>query len=138
MNQTKVKKFLSCSSGVPISTLEQVILKEGETFRVAATCRAVGLPPPRLSWDTDVPGQSQNRSSEDGVVTSQYSLHPLRNMNGRKLDCLVWHPALEQPRRLSNTIKVHCESTIMPTTDHLTYPLWRSFLLKKFFLHNFS
>ncbi|KAF5903042.1 nectin-4-like isoform X1, partial [Clarias magur] len=92
---------------VPISTLEPVTLKEGETFRVAATCRAVGLPPPRLSWDTDVPGQSQNRSSEDGVVSSQYSLHPLRNMNGRKLDCLVWHPALDQPRRLSNKIKVH-------------------------------
>ncbi|MCI4390861.1 hypothetical protein PGIGA_G00127800 [Pangasianodon gigas] len=92
---------------IPISTLEPVILEEGQSFRVAATCRAIGLPPPRLSWDTDVPGQSQNRSSEDGVVTSQYSLHPLRSMNGRKLDCLVWHPALEHPRRLSNTLVVH-------------------------------
>ncbi|XP_017350903.1 nectin-4 isoform X1 [Ictalurus punctatus] len=92
---------------IPISTLEPVILEEGQSFRAAATCRAIGLPPPRLTWDTDVPGQSQNRSSEDGVVTSQYSLHPLRNMNGRKLDCLVWHPALEHPRRLSNTLVVH-------------------------------
>ncbi|XP_060762238.1 nectin-4 isoform X2 [Neoarius graeffei] len=92
---------------IPISTLDSVILQEGQTFRVAATCRAVGLPPPRLSWDTDVPGKSQNRSSGDGVVTSLYSLHPLRGMNGRNLDCLVWHPALERPRRLSNKLVVH-------------------------------
>ncbi|KAG7319821.1 hypothetical protein KOW79_016964 [Hemibagrus wyckioides] len=92
---------------IPISTLEPVILEEGQSFRVAATCRAVGLPPPRLSWETDVPGQIQNRSSEDGVVTSQYLLHPLRSMNGRKLDCLVWHPALDQPRRLSSLLVVH-------------------------------
>ncbi|TSP09121.1 Nectin-4 [Bagarius yarrelli] len=91
---------------IPIFTLEPVILQEGQSFRVAATCRAIGLPPPRLSWDTDVPGQTQNRSSEDGVVISQYSLHPLRGMNGRKLDCLVWHPALDQPRRLSNPLVV--------------------------------
>ncbi|XP_047662156.1 nectin-4 isoform X4 [Tachysurus fulvidraco] len=92
---------------IPISTLEPVVLEEGQSFRVAATCRAIGLPPPRLSWETDVPGQIQNRSSGDGVVTSQYSLHPLRSMNGRKLDCLVWHPALDQPRRLSNQLIVH-------------------------------
>ncbi|XP_060725855.1 nectin-4 isoform X3 [Tachysurus vachellii] len=92
---------------IPISTLEPVVLEEGQSFRVAATCRAIGLPPPRLSWETDVPGQIQNRSSGDGVVTSQYSLHPLRSMNGRKLDCLVWHPALDQPRRLSNQLVVH-------------------------------
>ncbi|KAK3534490.1 hypothetical protein QTP86_015158 [Hemibagrus guttatus] len=91
---------------IPISTLEPVILVEGQSFCVAATCRAVGLPPPQLSWETDVPGQILNRSSEDGVVTSQYSLHPLRSMNGRKLDCLVWHPALDQPRRLSNLLIV--------------------------------
>lgn len=108
------KTFLFCSSGIPISTLEPVILREGESFRVAATCRAIGLPPPQLSWDTDVPGQSLNRSSEDGVVTSQYLLHPLRSMNGRKLDCLVWHPALDHPRRLSNPLVVHCESFSRP------------------------
>ncbi|KAI5616516.1 nectin-4 [Silurus asotus] len=92
---------------IPISTLEPVVLQEGQSFRVAATCRAIGLPPPRLSWDTDVPGQIQNRSSEDKVITSQYFLHPLRSMNGRKLDCLVWHPALAQPHRLSNLLVVH-------------------------------
>ncbi|KAK7163822.1 hypothetical protein R3I93_007790 [Phoxinus phoxinus] len=92
---------------LPISSLDPVILQEGQSFRSAASCRAVAHPAPLLSWDTDVPGQSQNRSGEDGVVTSQFSLHPLRSMNGQRLDCLVWHPALDGPRRLSNTLIVH-------------------------------
>ncbi|XP_066508338.1 nectin-4-like [Hoplias malabaricus] len=92
---------------MPIAMLEPVILEEGQTFRVGATCRAVGLPRPHLSWDTDIPGQSQNKISEDKVITSYYSLHPLRSLNGRRLDCLVWHPALERPQRHSNTLVVH-------------------------------
>lgn len=91
---------------LPISSLDPVILVEGQSFRMAASCRAVGRPPPRLSWDTDLPGQSQNRTNEGGSVSSYYSLHPLRSMNGKKLDCLVWHPGLEQPRRLSNPLVV--------------------------------
>ncbi|XP_053293593.1 nectin-4 isoform X2 [Pleuronectes platessa] len=91
---------------LPISTLDPVILKEGESYRVAASCRAVGRPPPRLSWDTDLPGQSQNRTSEGGSVSSYFSLHPLRSMNGKKLDCLVWHPGLNGPRRISNHMEV--------------------------------
>uniref|UniRef100_A0AAR2LE74 Ig-like domain-containing protein n=1 Tax=Pygocentrus nattereri TaxID=42514 RepID=A0AAR2LE74_PYGNA len=92
---------------IPIAMLEPVILEEGQTFRVAATCRAVGLPRPELSWDTDLLGQTQNKSSEDKVISSTFLLHPLRSLNGRKLDCLVWHPALENPQRLSNTLVVH-------------------------------
>ncbi|XP_050990377.1 nectin-4 [Labeo rohita] len=92
---------------LPISSLEPVILQEGQSFRVAASCRAVGHPSPRLSWDTDIHGQSQNRTGEDGVVTSQFSLHPLRSMNKRRLDCLVWHPALDAPHRISNELIVH-------------------------------
>ncbi|KAM4605171.1 nectin-4 isoform 1-T2 [Polymixia lowei] len=91
---------------LPISSLEPVVLVEGQSFRVAASCRAVGRPPPSLSWDTDLPGQSQNRTSLDGAVSSYYSLHPLRSMNGKRLDCLVRHPGLEQARRLSNRLVV--------------------------------
>ncbi|XP_051990030.1 nectin-4 [Xyrauchen texanus] len=92
---------------LPVSSLEPVILQEGQSFRVAASCRSVGHPPPRLSWDTDIPGQSQNRTGENSVVTSEFSLHPLRSMNGGRLDCLVWHPALDGPRRLQNNLIVH-------------------------------
>ncbi|XP_042569564.1 nectin-4-like [Cyprinus carpio] len=92
---------------LPISSLEPVILQEGQSFRVAAFCRSVGHPLPRLSWDTDIPGQSQNRTGEDGVVTSQFSLYPLRSMNKQRLDCLVWHPALDGPHRISNELVVH-------------------------------
>lgn len=82
---------------------------EGQSFRVAATCRAMAKPQPGLSWDTDLPGQSQNRSMDNGVTSIQYLLHPLRSMNGRKLDCLVWHPSLGSPRRLTNYLVVHCK-----------------------------
>ncbi|KAM3857826.1 nectin-4 [Diretmus argenteus] len=92
---------------IPISTLEPMVLVEGQSYRLAAACRAVARPPPSLSWDTDLNGQSSNRSSDGGTVSTQYSLHPLRGMNGKKLDCLVWHPALERPRRLSNRLVVH-------------------------------
>ncbi|XP_051800076.1 nectin-4 [Acanthochromis polyacanthus] len=92
---------------VPISSLDPVILVEGQSYRQAATCRAIAHPPPRLTWDSDLNGQSLNRSLDNGAVSSQYSLHPLRNMNGKKLDCLVWHPAFSQPRRIRNNLVVH-------------------------------
>ncbi|XP_074480039.1 nectin-4 isoform X1 [Sebastes fasciatus] len=91
----------------PIFSLDPVILVEGMDYRQAATCRSVARPPPRLSWDTDLNGQSINRSNNNGAVSSQFSLHPLRSMNGKKLDCLVWHPTLTAPRRLSNKLVVH-------------------------------
>ncbi|XP_034410709.1 nectin-4 isoform X2 [Cyclopterus lumpus] len=91
---------------LPISSLDPVLLVEGQSYSVAASCRAVGHPSPRLSWDTDLPGQSKNRTKEGGSVSSYYSLHPLRGMNGKKLDCLVWHPGLERPRRISNRLVV--------------------------------
>eukprot|EP00064_Thunnus_orientalis_P019095 superscaffoldBa00004629_g19205 len=91
---------------LPISSLEHVDLVEGQSYGLAATCRAVGRPSPRLSWDTDLPGQSQNRTNQGGSVSSYYHLHPLRSMNGKRLDCLVWHPGLKQPRRISNRLVV--------------------------------
>lgn len=84
---------------------------EGQSFRVAASCRAVGRPCPCLTWNTDLPGQYTDRIKEDGSVSSFYSLHPLRNMNGKKLDCMVWHAGLEQPRRITNYLIVHCKYT---------------------------
>ncbi|KAK9524504.1 hypothetical protein VZT92_016895 [Zoarces viviparus] len=92
---------------VPISSLDPVILVEGQSYRQAASCRSVARPPPRLSWDTDLNGQSVNRSSDNGAVSSHYSLHPLRSMNGKKLDCLVWHPTMASPRRLTSKLVVH-------------------------------
>ncbi|KAG7258083.1 hypothetical protein CRUP_022998 [Coryphaenoides rupestris] len=91
---------------IPISSLEPVVLVEGQSYRTAAACRSVARPLPRLSWDTELNGQSTNRTSE-ASVSSQYSLHPLRSMDGKQLDCLVWHPTKEGPRRLRHTLVVH-------------------------------
>lgn len=91
----------------PITSLEPMILVEGQTFRTAATCRSVAKPIAALSWDTELAGQSQNRTFEDGVASIQFSLHPVRNMNGQKLDCLVWHPSQNGPKRIVNKLIVH-------------------------------
>lgn len=90
----------------PISSLDPVVLVEG-SYGVAATCRSTALPTPQLSWDTELTGQSTNRTFDNGVVTSQYALYPLRGMNHKKLDCLVWHSSFKAPKRLSNTLVVH-------------------------------
>ncbi|XP_024290406.2 nectin-4 isoform X2 [Oncorhynchus tshawytscha] len=91
----------------PISSLDPVILVEGQSFQLAASCRSVARPPPHLSWDTELPGQSHNRSLEGGSVSTHFSLHPLRSMDGKRLDCLVKHPALKGPRRITNNLVVH-------------------------------
>lgn len=91
---------------LPISSLDPVVMREGQPFGLAASCRSMGRPAPLLSWDTPLVGQIQNRSSESGSVSSQFSLYPLRAMNGKQLDCLVWHPGFEQPKRISNTLEV--------------------------------
>ncbi|XP_038831520.1 nectin-4-like [Salvelinus namaycush] len=91
----------------PISSLDPVILVEGQSFQLAASCRSVARPPPHLSWDTDLTGQSHNRSLEGGSVSTHFSLHPLRSMDGKRLDCLVEHPALKGPRRITNNLVVH-------------------------------
>jgi len=96
-------------AAVPISSLDPVVLVEGQSYRQAASCRSVARPPPRLTWDTDLNGQAVDRSSDNGAVSSHFSLHPLRNMNGKTLDCLVWHPTMTVPRRLTNQLVVHCE-----------------------------
>lgn len=96
-------------SALPISNLEPVVLQEGRPYGVVATCRAAGHPLPRLSWDTELPGQSQNRTNTEDSVTSTFSLYPLRSMNGKKLDCLVWHPGLEGPHRIPHLLEVQCE-----------------------------
>lgn len=91
---------------LPITSVDPVVMKEGQHFGLAASCRSMGRPTPQLSWDTELVGQIVNRSSESGSVSSLFSLFPLRAMNGKRLDCLVWHPAFEQPKRFSNTLEV--------------------------------
>ncbi|XP_069367035.1 nectin-4 isoform X2 [Paralichthys olivaceus] len=101
---------------LPISSLDPEILVEGQSYRVAAACRAMGRPLPLLTWDTELPGQSQNRSSKAGSVSSYFSLHPLRSMNGKKLDCLVSHPGLDGPRRISHRLEVQYPPNATITT----------------------
>ncbi|XP_061665070.1 nectin-4 isoform X2 [Syngnathoides biaculeatus] len=92
---------------IPISSLDAVTLVEGQSYRLAASCRSLARPPALLSWDTELSGQSVNRTWANGAVAAHYSLHPLRSMNGKRLDCLVRHPTLAGPRRHQNKLVVH-------------------------------
>ncbi|KAM4713948.1 nectin-4-like isoform 2-T2 [Anableps anableps] len=92
---------------IPITSLDPVIVREGEPYKQVASCRSIASPPPQLSWDTELNGHAVNRTSDKGVVFTHYSVHPLRSMNGKKLDCLVWHPATPSPRRIRNLLVVH-------------------------------
>uniref|UniRef100_A0A3Q2FNG0 Ig-like domain-containing protein n=1 Tax=Cyprinodon variegatus TaxID=28743 RepID=A0A3Q2FNG0_CYPVA len=99
----------------PITDLVLHDVKEGDPYKQVASCRSVARPPPRLSWDTELNGRSVNRTSESGQISINYYLHPVRGMNGKKLDCLVWHPAFSEPRRLKSALVVHCKYSI---TEH--------------------
>ncbi|XP_013878411.1 nectin-4 isoform X2 [Austrofundulus limnaeus] len=90
----------------PISSVDPVVVVEEESSKKVASCRSVGRPPPMLSWDTELKGQVINRSSDNGAVSTHFSLYPRRGMNGKKLDCLVWHPLLPTPRRIENRLEV--------------------------------
>ncbi|XP_054914417.1 nectin-4 isoform X2 [Poeciliopsis prolifica] len=92
---------------IPISSLDPVVVKEGDSYKVVASCRSVAVPPPELSWDTELNGHAVKQISDKGVVSTHFSLHPLRSMNGKKLDCLVQHPEYDKPRRIENRLVVH-------------------------------
>uniref|UniRef100_H2M6L5 Ig-like domain-containing protein n=1 Tax=Oryzias latipes TaxID=8090 RepID=H2M6L5_ORYLA len=92
---------------IPITSLDPFILVEGQPSQKAASCRSSGHPAPRLSWDTELLGSSDNRSFSGGVVSIQFSLSAKKSMNGEKLDCLVWHPAFSAPKRIKNNLVVH-------------------------------
>ncbi|KAM8839068.1 nectin-4 isoform 1-T1 [Synchiropus picturatus] len=92
---------------LPLSSVYPEVMVEGQSFRRAAACRAAGHPRPRLTWDTDLTGRVDEREGDEGSASTYFLLHPLRSMNGKRLDCLVWHPGLEQPMRLKNTLEVH-------------------------------
>ncbi|KAF7221992.1 nectin-4 isoform X2 [Nothobranchius furzeri] len=107
----------------PISEVVPETLVEDQPHGLVATCRATGRPAPILSWDTDLQGESQFLVSGSGTVSSQFSLKPLRSMNGKKLDCLVSHPSLEKPRRISHNLVVQ-----YPPDPSISSPfvLWQS------------
>uniref|UniRef100_A0A3B3TPT5 Nectin cell adhesion molecule 4 n=1 Tax=Poecilia latipinna TaxID=48699 RepID=A0A3B3TPT5_9TELE len=91
----------------PISSLDAVDVKEGDSYKVVASCRSVAVPLPELSWDTELNGKTNKLISDKGVVSIHFSLHPLRSMNGKKLDCLVQYPEYDSPRRIKNRLVVH-------------------------------
>ncbi|MGH0172532.1 UNVERIFIED_CONTAM: hypothetical protein FKN15_063443 [Acipenser sinensis] len=105
--------------GLPVSSLDPASppLVEGSAVAVAAVCTSWGVVPPTVAWETGLEGSSQLNQAAGGKVTNKFWVKPNRVMNGEKLDCLITHQSLKEPRRIPYTIVVHCTSWgVVPPT----------------------
>ncbi|MGH0186548.1 UNVERIFIED_CONTAM: hypothetical protein FKN15_021596 [Acipenser sinensis] len=82
-------------------------LVEGSAVAVAAVCTSWGVVPPTVAWETGLEGSNQLNQAAGGKVTNKFWVKPNRVMNGEKLDCLITHQSLKEPRRIPYTIVVH-------------------------------
>ncbi|NWS99967.1 NECT3 protein, partial [Mionectes macconnelli] len=78
-------------------------LIDGANETVAAICTAAtGKPAAQIDWEGDL-GQKKSTSTpfpnETETVVSQYMIIPTRFARGRRITCVVRHPALEKEIR---------------------------------------
>ncbi|XP_041095328.1 nectin-4-like isoform X2 [Polyodon spathula] len=94
---------------LPVSSLDPASppLVEGSALAVAAVCTAWGVVPPTVAWETGLEGSIQLNQAAGGKVTNKFWVRPSRGMNGEKLDCLITHQSLSEPRRIPYTVVVH-------------------------------
>nr|XP_045004358.1 nectin-3 [Jaculus jaculus] len=80
-------------------------LIDGGNETVAAICiAATGKPVARIDWEGDL-GEMESTTTtfpnETATIVSQYKLFPTRFARGRRITCVVRHPALEKDVRYS-------------------------------------
>ncbi|XP_058877624.1 nectin-4-like [Acipenser ruthenus] len=94
---------------LPVSSLDPASppLLEGSAVAMAAVCTSWGVVPPTVAWETGLEGSSQLNQAAGGKVTNKFWVKPNRLMNGEKLDCLITHQSLKEPRRIPYTVVVH-------------------------------
>uniref|UniRef100_A0A6I8PCH7 Nectin-3 n=1 Tax=Ornithorhynchus anatinus TaxID=9258 RepID=A0A6I8PCH7_ORNAN len=85
-------------------------LIDGGNQTVAAICiAATGKPVAQIAWEGDL-GEMESSSTtfpnETVTVTSQYRLTPTRFARGRRITCVVKHPALEKEIRYSSMLDI--------------------------------
>ncbi|XP_063126467.1 nectin-3 isoform X2 [Rattus norvegicus] len=80
-------------------------LIDGGNETVAAVCiAATGKPVARIDWEGDLGEMESTITSfpnETATIISQYKLFPTRFARGRRITCVVKHPALEKDIRYS-------------------------------------
>ncbi|XP_065444462.1 nectin-3 isoform X7 [Chrysemys picta bellii] len=85
-------------------------LIDGENQTIAAICTAAtGKPAADVDWEGGL-GEMESRSTlfpnETVTVVSQYKLIPTKFARGRRITCVVRHPALEKEMRYPYTLDI--------------------------------
>uniref|UniRef100_A0A2K6GAY7 Nectin cell adhesion molecule 3 n=1 Tax=Propithecus coquereli TaxID=379532 RepID=A0A2K6GAY7_PROCO len=85
-------------------------LIDGGNETVAAVCiAATGKPVARIDWEGDLGEMESTTTSfpnETATIVSQYKLFPTRFARGRRITCVVKHPALEKDIRYSFVLDI--------------------------------
>ena len=113
---------LSHLLSAPLHTVEPKVyvsagpaaLLDGGNESLVATCIAErGRPAAKVFWETEVHGRREEHSQDEpnGTTTVQvrYMWQPQSDAQGKKLNCVVQHPALQTEFRIPYTLNVHCE-----------------------------
>lgn len=91
-------------------------LIDGANRTVAATCTAAtGKPAADIEWEGGL-GEMESSSTlfpnETVTVVSQYMIVPTRFARGRRITCIVRHPALEKEMRYTHVLDIQCEYSV--------------------------
>ncbi|XP_029433969.1 nectin-3 isoform X3 [Rhinatrema bivittatum] len=94
-------------------------LLDGDNETVAAICTASnGKPAARIHWEGNLGAMESNSVSfpnETVTVVSQYKVIPTRFARGRRITCVVQHPALEKEIRYPYLLDIHYEPEVSVT-----------------------
>lgn len=88
-------------------------LIDGANQTIAAICTAAtGKPAAEIDWEGGL-GEMESSSTlfpnETVTVISQYNIVPTRFARGRRITCIVRHPALEKEIRFSHVLDIQCK-----------------------------
>uniref|UniRef100_A0A8D0B8B3 Nectin-3 n=1 Tax=Salvator merianae TaxID=96440 RepID=A0A8D0B8B3_SALMN len=94
-------------------------LIDGANQTVAAICTAAtGKPAAEVVWESDL-GETESTSisysNETVTVESQYKLVPTRFARGRRITCVVKHPALEKEIRMFHVLDIQYSPEVTVT-----------------------
>lgn len=88
-------------------------LIDGANETIAAICTAAtGKPAAEVTWEGglgEMESTSTSYPNETVTIESHYKLVPTRFARGRRIACVVRHPALEKEIRHSYVLDIQCK-----------------------------
>lgn len=107
-------------------------LLDGGNESLVATCIAErGRPAAEVFWETELYGRSEKQSQDEPNGTStthvRYLWQPQSYAQGKKLTCVVRHPALQTEFRIPYTLNVQCKC--LPNSYAAFYCRWQDIVV---------